>query len=104
MSSHIEHCFSLLVQARCLHAVGSWTESLAPQKDGKSPAKVGIEGVYDGVERRIGPSEPDENIKCRWTDAGETSRSALAKWHHAVQDEEWQPAAHKNPHYDGQCF
>lgn len=104
MGSHIERCFSVLVQARCLHASGSWTESLAPQKDGKSSAKVGIEGVYNGVERRIGPSEPDKNIKCCWTDTGETSRSALTKWHDAVQDEERQPAAHKNPHYNGQGF
>lgn len=80
----------------------------ASQEVGEDLSKVSIEGVDDGVERGVGPTEPDEDIKGGLTDAGKASVGvtgwALAEGNHAVQDEEWQPAADKDAHDDGESL
>lgn len=74
------------------------------QEVGEDLPKVSIEGIDDGVEGGVGPSKPDEDVEGGLTDAGEPSPGvtgwALAEGHHAVQNEEGQPAADKDTHDD----
>lgn len=80
----------------------------ASQEVGENLSKVSIEGIDDGVKRRVGPTKPDKDIKGGLTDAGEASVGvtgwALAERNHAVQDEERQPAADKDTHDDRKSF
>lgn len=73
---------------------------MAAQQDGKGLTKICIEGVDDGVEGGISPTEPNEHVKRGGADAGESPPSprVLTEGYHAVKDEEWEPAAHKHPH------
>lgn len=83
----------------CLYDTVTWAKPRAAQENGKSSAKVCIEGIYNGVERRVCPSKPHEDVKGGGTD---TWKVTLAKWHHAVKDKEGQPATHKHSHYNRQ--
>lgn len=73
---------------------------MAAQQDGEGLAEICIEGIDDGVEGGISPAAPHKHVKHGGADAGESYSSArlLTEGHHAVQDEEWEPAAHKHPH------
>lgn len=73
---------------------------MAAQQDGKGLTKICIEGVDDGVEGWISPTEPNKHVKRGGADAGERfpSPRVLAEGYHAVKDEEREPAAHKHPH------
>lgn len=96
-----------IVDGDCLHRVAV-TESVAAQQGGESLAEVRVEGVDDGVEGGVGPAEPNKHIESAATDAGQGGCRAagvglcLTKGHDAIQDKEWQPAAHEHPHDDRQ--
>lgn len=62
----------IIVDTNCLYRInGERTESIAAKKSGKCLAEICIEGINDRVQGRIGPSEPNENIK---------SGRTYAKW------------------------
>lgn len=109
-------CHYLLVEKGVLvvrHKLVAYINSLdwstrakltASQKVGEDLSKVSIKGIDDGIEGGVGPTKPDEDIKGGLTDTGKTSVGitgwALTEGNHAVQDEEWQPAADKDTHDD----
>lgn len=94
----------VVVNTDDLDGVAPWAEPVAAQKDGEGLAEVGVEGIDDGVERRVCPAKPHKHIKGGGADAGEVRGAVrqvrLTEWNHAVKDEEGQPAAHKNSHDD----
>lgn len=89
----------VVVNTDDLDGVAPWAEPVAAQKDGEGLAEVGVEGIDDGVERRVCPAKPHKHIEGGGADAGEVCGTVrLTEWNHAVKDEEGQPAAHKNSH------
>lgn len=92
---------TIVVDTHNLYSVAARAESMATQKDGERLSKVSIEGIDDGVERGVGPAEPDKDIEGRGADAQEVRALVrVTERNHAVQDEEGQPAAHENTHDD----
>lgn len=79
---------------------------MTAQQDGEGLAEICIEGIDDGVEGGISPSEPHEHVKRGGADAWEILPAArlLAEGHHAVEDEEREPAAYKHAHDHGECL
>ncbi len=86
----------LVTEIHSLHC-GAGENFIATQNRGERLPEVRVKRVNDGIEGGIGPSEPHED--------GEGSvADALAEGHHAVKHEERQPAEHKHPHNDRECF
>ncbi len=86
----------LVADVRRLHR--SPAAAAAAQQAGEAPAELGVEGVDDGVERRVAPADPHEHVERGVADA----RLATAERNHAVEHEERQPAAHEHAHDHGQ--
>lgn len=95
----------VVINTHNLYSVAPGAESVAAQQDGERLTEVSVEGIDDGVERGVGPTEPDEDIEGGGTDAREVSALVgVAERNHAVQYKEGQPAAHKHAHDDRQGF
>lgn len=98
----------VVVNTDDLDGIVARAKPVAAQKDGEGLAEVCVEGVDDGVEGGICPTEPHKHVEGSGADAGEFCGPVwqvdLTERNHAVQDEEGQPAAHKHTHDDRECL
>lgn len=59
----------VVVNTDDLNGVAARAEPVASQEDGEGLAEVCVEGIDDGVERRICPAEPHKYIESGGADA-----------------------------------
>lgn len=79
--------------------------ALAAQEVAESPPEVCVESIDHWIHWRVGPAKPHKDVEgglsnTEWLSFRVLIEAGLAERQQAVQQEEGQPAANKDSHYD----